>query len=122
MAQSQHQTDAEKRAAAEKAEAEKKNQAGQAPQQPAPTIQVDRTPAGQNLDTTLTEETARQLAEGRSPISDDATADAERSVADEPTAAARDWRAAGNGPSVNERLDALEADLAKLRGQLRHSL
>ena len=73
-------------------------------------------------DTTRTEETADQLARGVSPVTDDASADAERAVADEPAPAARDRRAAGHSADLEARVAALEADLAKLRGQLRHSL
>jgi len=68
-------------------------------------------------DTTRTEETADQLARGVSPVTDDASAVAERAVADEPSPAARDRRA-----DLEARVAALEEDLRKLRGQLRHSL
>lgn len=83
----------------------------------------------QTTKTDLTDETAKQQAEGTSPVTDDASADAERAVADEPTPAARNRRIAdenieekAHGSSVHDRLDALEADLARLRAQLRHSL
>ena len=77
-------------------------------------------PAGTNLDTTRTEETADQLARGVSPVSDDASADAERAVADEPTPAA--YSGADDEPSLAARVAALEAALAKLQLQLRHTL
>lgn len=84
--------------------------------------QAERQTPGAHPDTTRTEKTAEQLAAGVSPTSNDASADAERAVSDEPTPAARDQRAAISGPSLEDRVAVLEADLAKLRAQLRHSL
>lgn len=118
MAQSQ-QSDAEKQTeeAAQKAEAP-----ASAPVQQTPVIAQERIPVGQNVVSDRTEETADQLARGVSPVSDDATADAERAVADEPASAARDRRGTTTDSSIHQRLDVLEADMAKLRAQLRHML
>lgn len=90
----------------------------------AAVVSGDRQTPGAQPDTALTEETQKQLERGVSPVSDDPSAEAERAVANEPAASARNRWAADRGQDddLRARVDALEVDLAKLRGQLRHSL
>lgn len=67
--------------------------------------------------TTLTDETAKQQAEGTSPVTDDATANAERAVDKD---SAPYTRAAPAHAVTREEYDTLLARVTKLELSLRH--